>query len=200
MKIITRLICILFIGIFAMTRCKNHSIKKTYSDTFQSEVMLKLFNFKTSNDLIVKIPEINVDCRIIEIINNDSTHFAKGSYAKDEEKGIVFIDYLKILALNHSSENLIYFIMPFDVSNQGSAVFKYIGLFILNSKEITIKHIDSKFLGDRIKLETLEYDGNKLVHVKMKVHSKEQSMSSSPSETNEIDFIFEKGELHHNLD
>jgi len=192
------LLCILFIAVFTLDGCKNHPKTKNYLDTYQSEVMLKLFNFKTSNDLIIKIPEINADCKIIEIIDIDSTHIAKGNYAKDEEKGIVFIDYLKILALNESLEDLIYFVIPFTVSNQGSGVFNYIGLFELNTKEAKIKHSNSKFLGDRIKLESVKYDGNKLIQVQIKVHSKEQSMSASPSETKEISFIIEKNKLQNN--
>jgi len=69
------------------------------------------------------------------------------------------------------------------------------GIFILNIKEKIIKHADSKFLGDRIKLESVKYDGNKLIQIKMKVHSKEQSMSASPSKIKEIDFIIENGKF-----
>ncbi|RZT95600.1 hypothetical protein EV201_0223 [Ancylomarina subtilis] len=195
-----RLSCIILISMFAMMGCKNHSKRQENIETYQSEVMLKLFSIKTSNDLIIKIPETNTSCKINKIIDKDSLHIFEGHYAEGEERGVVYIDYKNIVALNQSTENETYLIIPFSVSNQGSGIFRYIGLFDLNHKDMTIKHVDSKFLGDRIKLESIQYDGNKVVQIKMKIHSKEQSMSQTPTETKEIDFNVDRDKLKYDFD
>lgn len=196
----TCLFCILLVSLFIMVGCKKHPKTQENTKTYQSTVMLKLFNIKTSNDLIVNIPETEASCKITTIIDKDSLHIVEGHYTAEEERGMVYIDYSKMIALNQSPENEISLIMPFSVSNQGSGIFRYIGLFHLNTKDNTIRHIDSRFLGDRIKLESIEYDGDEVVQVKMKIHSEEQSMSQTPTETKEMDFNIDGDKLKQNFD
>lgn len=196
----TYLFCIILVSIFAMLGCENHSKTQESTGKYQSKVMLKLFNLKTSSDLIIKIPETNTTCKITKIIDKDSLNIVEGQYTVGEEKGVVYIDYKKILALNQSQKNETSFIIPFSVSNQGSGIFRYIGLFDLNIKDGTIRQINSKLLGDRVKLESIKYDGNKVIRVKMKIHSKEQNMSQTPTETKEMDFNIDRGELKSNFD
>jgi len=163
-------------------------------DSYQSKVMLKLFNMKTSNDLTIKVPETEMICKINDFITIDSTEMAKGSYTDGVEKGIVVLDYMKIITPNISkSKDRNYIVAPFFVSNQGTGVFYYLGLFVENTKEMTVNHIDSFFLGDRIKISSITFDGNK-IQIKFKTHSEIQSMAEEPAEEKNIKIrVTEKG-------
>ena len=154
--------------------------------SYHSKVMLKLFNIKTPNDFIIHIPESEMTCKLNEFIMIDSTEMIKGNYTDGVEKGIVVLDNLKITTLNiNESKDKNYFIAPFFVSNQGTGVFYYLGLFALDTKEMTVNHIDSYLLGDRIKILSLNSDGNK-VHTKFKKHSIKQAMAEEPNEEKDI--------------
>ncbi|RXQ91507.1 hypothetical protein EO244_12210 [Ancylomarina salipaludis] len=190
-----RIFCIVLLGLFTTTGCQNNVKTPKNTESYQSTVMLNLFSIETSNDFTIKIPETDTYCKLTQIISNDTIHLVKGDYTKGEVRGEVYIDYTKIVALNQSSGNETFLIIPFSVSNQGSGIFTYMGLFNLNNKSGLIKHLDSKFLGDRIKLESTEYDGNHLVQVKMKVHSKEQCLSQTPTEIKEMDFYIDRDKL-----
>jgi len=194
-----RIFCIGLVGLFTTTGCQNNVKTQKNTESYQSPVMLNLFSIKTSNDFTIKIPETDTYCKMTQIISNDTIHLVKGDYKEGEVRGEVYIDYTKIVALNQTSGNESLMTIPFSISNQGSGIFTYVGLFNLNNKSGQIKHLDSKFLGDRINLESIEYDGNHLVQVKMKVHSKEQSMSQTPTEIKEMDFYIDGDKLKYDI-
>lgn len=149
--------------------------------TYRSEVLLKWFSLNTSNDFYVKIPDTNIKCKITELIDSDSLRYAKGDYKVGDEKGEVIIDNLKIVALNQSTKNTLYLVIPFSISNQGSGLFKYLGMFKIDYKDKIINQIDSYYLGDRIKINSIKYDGIDKLQVKLNIHSKNQAMSEVPS-------------------
>lgn len=151
-------------------------------DSYKSEVLLKWFSLNTSNDFYVEIPDTEIKCKITELINSDSLRYAKGSYVADEEKGDVLIDNSKIVALNHSTKKIFYFVIPFSISNQGSGKFKYIGIFKLDYNAKTINQTDYYFLGDRVEINSIKYDGSENLQVELKVHSENQAMAEVPSE------------------
>ncbi|EZH73817.1 hypothetical protein ATO12_17955 [Aquimarina atlantica] len=173
-------VVILIVVVAIVQSCKNEDTSS------QSDVLLKLFSLKTSNDWVITIPETNAKCKISEV-DTDSLHVVKGVYVDGEERGEVVIDYLKITTLNQSSKNEQYFMIPFKVSNQGSGIFNYIGMFVLNYEDKTIKQIDSYFLGDRIIIDSLEYNGNATLQIQFKAHSEQQSFSETPVEHEELE-------------
>ncbi|WP_109098556.1 hypothetical protein [Aquimarina sp. AU58] len=172
-------VIILIMTVAIVQSCKNEDTSS------QSDVLLKLFSLKTSNDWIIKIPETNAKCKISEV-DIDSLHVAKGVYVDGEGRGEVIVDYLKITTFNQSSKNELYFVVPFKVSNQGSGIFNYIGMFVLNYEDKIIKQIDSHFLGDRIIIDSLEYNGNDTLQIQFKAHSERQSFSEIPVERKEL--------------
>ncbi|PKV52765.1 hypothetical protein ATE84_4892 [Aquimarina sp. MAR_2010_214] len=177
---------IILIMIIAITQsCKDENTSS------QSEVLLKLFNLKTSNDWVITIPETNAKCKISEV-DTDSLHVVKGIYVDGNERGEVVVDYLKITTLNQSSENEQYFMVPFKVSNQGSGIFNYIGMFVLDYEDKTIRQIDSYFLGDRIIIDSLKYNGSDTLQIQLKTHSEQQSFSETPVETKELEVSVNK--------
>lgn len=171
--------------------CDGNKIKNINN----SEVLLNWFNLKTSNKFYIKIPETNKECEISEIIGSDSLCYAKGDYLDGDEKGKVLIDNREILALNQSTENIVSLVIPFSISNQGSGIFKYLGLFELNYKTKTINQIDSYFLGDRVKINSINYDGSENLQIELKIHSKNQAMSEIPSELRVLDFKIVDGDF-----
>ena len=42
--------------------------------------------------------------------------------------------------------------------------------------------MDSYFFGDRVKLNSIKYDGSENLQVELKIHSKNQAMSETPLE------------------
>ena len=159
-----------------------------------SEVLLNWFNLKTANQFYIKIPETNKECKITEIIESDSLLYAKGSYVNGEERGEVYIDNREILALNQTTEDIAYLVIPFSISNQGSGTFKYLGLFELNYKVKTINQIDSYFLGDRVKINSMKYDDTEKLQVELKIHSNNQGMSEAPSALKLLKFKVRDGD------
>lgn len=151
-----------------------------------SKVMLKLFSMKTSNKFILNIPETSSHSELSEFQKINSNEYVKGTYTDGYERGNVFLDYLKINSINLTeSKTLFYFVAPFIVSNQGSGSFNYLGLFVQDSKKMTIKHLDSFFLGDRIIIEKINPIMDE-VSILIKEHSQKQVMAESPNKSKTI--------------
>jgi len=153
---------------------------------YHSEVMLKLFSMKTANDLMVNVPETGSTCKLTELAGAGALKVAKGSYTAGEERGVVVLDYLKITTVNLADPmSQLYFVAPFAVSNQGSGVFYYMGVFAQDVENMSIKHVDSFFLGDRVVVEKVEALGDE-VQIEIKVHSEDQAMAEAPADRNQL--------------
>ncbi|MGF1723605.1 hypothetical protein [Photobacterium nomapromontoriensis] len=152
-----------------------------------SSVMLTLFNFHTDKDWDIQVPESEAKAPLTELKEYGDTRFAIGKYHDGEENGVVSLDYTKITNLNFgSSKNEMFFAAPFAVSNQGSGIFWYLGLFKLDTKTADIHQIDTLFLGDRIKIKELKvdepFDVTSSLYVAYFKHSQKQSFSEAPDE------------------
>lgn len=163
-----------------------------------SEVLLKWFNLNTPGHFYIQIPETNIDCEITELLESDSLHLAKGYYSVGKEKGEVLVDNREIVALNKSTDNVSYLIIPFSVSNQGSGTFKYLGIFKLDYKAKNITQTDEYFIGDRVKINSITYDDSDELKVELKVHAKNQAMSEKPSKSKELTLKIKEGKFVHN--
>lgn len=76
-----------------------------------------------------------------------------------------------------------YFAAPFYVTNQGSGVFHYAGLFSYDAKTRQSKHLDSYWLGDRLQaVEIHDYGMVCAIKVSFLRHALQQSYSAYPSE------------------
>ena len=182
---LTIIIIVLILGIYKFNYLANQQGYDCDGNKIEnvnnSEVLLNWFNLKTSNKFYIKIPGTNKECTISEVIDSDSLRYAKGYYFIGNEKGEVLIYNREILALNQSTENMVYLTIPFSISTQGSGKFEYLGLFELNYKAKTINQIDSYFLGDRVKINSIKFNGTDNLQVELKIHSKNQAMSEDPS-------------------
>jgi len=195
--VVSIILIVIIAGIYKFNYLANQSgydcDGNKIEDTYKSEVLLKVFNLNSPNDFYVKIPETNTECKITELI--DSLRYAKGFYMVGEEKGEVIIDNLRITALNQLTKDIRYLAIPFLISNQGSGLFKYLGTFKLDYANKTIHQIDSYFLGDRVKINSIIFDGNDKLQVDLNIHSVDQAMSEVPSEFKVLQFKVVNGTL-----
>lgn len=180
------LVFVVIVALVVLVRyCKE--TKETYS-----KVMQKVFKTKVINDLVVNIPE-STTCKMIDFVKvQDSVEYLKGEYRDKEERGSVLLDYRMIATVKLKGvDSYIFFTAPFIVSNQGSGVFYYLGLFMQNNNNLTIKHIDTRLLGDRIVLDSITSENDR-IQVYMKERSSEQSMSEKPTIVKDISFKLNK--------
>ncbi len=133
-----------------------------------SKVMLSLFSIRTKEDLSIQLPKQSAETPVwvpLARIDSQATQrSAVGDYTVGEERGTVSLNYDTIRTLNPEADNkkednqTIIFVAPFSVSNQGSGIFYYLGVFEQNNQKFTVLHKDSFFLGDRINLVSIEPD------------------------------------------
>lgn len=72
------------------------------------------------------------------------------------DRGSVHLNLPRITLLNEQRGANLYFVAPFVVNVMGSAIFSYTGLFSFNLDSKQAFHLDSFFLGDRIREERIE--------------------------------------------
>ncbi|QYK00576.1 hypothetical protein [Shewanella psychrotolerans] len=150
-------------------------------------VMLTLLSFQTDNLWEIDLPESDTKVALTKVTTIGERHLATGQYRNGAEHGVVGVDFYKIIPLNlPSSDNEMVFIVPFSVSNQGSGVFWYLGLFLLNSDTAEIKQTDTTFIGDRIQIQTLHidepFDVTSSIVVSYLQRGQSQSMVEPPKE------------------
>ena len=138
-----------------------------------SEVMLKLFSLNTANPFGVSLPDSHDAVVLTHFIKVKQTEFAIGDYHDGEAKGRVLLDYLRITPLNFDpalepdtqsdvplqddpQQQIMPFVAPFIVTNQGSGVLWYLGLFSLDYGHNRVQHLGSVLIGDRIEVDNIE--------------------------------------------
>jgi len=176
------LVCVSVLAIVNVIRSTGDNSSKT--EDYYSEVILTLFSMKTSSDFIIILPDTGTDVKLTTIIGLGTPQGkAQGHYQLDQERGEVLLDYMRINVLSPTtSDSLMYFVAPFSVSNQGSGVFTYIGLFEQDLKNQTIRHLDSYFIGDRIQLNEMRLFDSK-TELSFNQHSEQQAYAETPTET-----------------
>ena len=182
---------------FAPAKISNEATIDTVDSTKANkpvkfdDVMLSLFSFKTNKPWQIQLPESPANKPILipltELKQAYNMYLAIGFYQDDVESGSVAVDYSKITPLNLGDpKQEMVFAAPFVVSNQGSGSFWYLGLFQLHNQTAHISHIDSLFLGDRIKLNTLtsadDLDVTPQLQIEYLKHGAQQAMAESPTE------------------
>lgn len=186
------LACVGVLALVNVTRYMGDNTNKAAG--YHSEVIRTLFAMETSSDFIINLPDSdsNSDTStdkstgviLTSIIDLGTPNGkAQGNYQIAEECGEVLLDYLFINVLGPmTADNKMYFVAPFTVSNQGSGVFTYVGLFEQDIGNQTIQHLDSYFIGDRIKLNEMRLWDSK-VELSFNQHGEQQAYAEVPTET-----------------
>ena len=152
-----------------------------------SNVMLALFSLQTKQYWQIQLPDSTAKAALTELKESNGVHLATGKYQDGDEYGVVSVEYDKITPLNlgNTGDEMV-FTAPFAVSNQGSGIFWYLGLFQLNTSTAVIKQIDTIFIGDRIIIKALQpdepFDVTSSVQVTYYHYGPKQSMAETPSE------------------
>ncbi|MCU8020258.1 MULTISPECIES: hypothetical protein [unclassified Shewanella] len=182
-----------------------------------SEVMLKLFSLNTANPVEITLPEGGKSVALTHFIKIKQTEFAMGDYQDGEIKGRALLDYLRITPLNFDPAlepdtqsdapiqddpkmQTMPFVAPFIVTTQGSGVFWYLGLFNLDFKHNSLKHLGSVMLGDRIEVDSIEpvypFEAPFKIAVTYRDRASDQPMSESPEIVKTIEMIVSETSLH----
>ncbi|PKH07863.1 hypothetical protein [Moritella sp. Urea-trap-13] len=176
------LICVSVLALVSVTRYMGDNTSK--APGYHSEVILTLFSMKTSSDFVIKLPDTDAGVKLTSIIGLGTQQGkAQGDYQIDEERGEVLLDYMLINVLGPmTADNKMYFVAPFTISNQGSGVFTYVGLFEQNFDNQTIQHLDSYFIGDRVQLNEMRLFDSK-IELSFNQHGEQQAYAEAPTET-----------------
>lgn len=155
--------------------------RNTENNDHHSAVMRKLFSFNTTQAFSVTVPETAAEAELRGFVTIDSLEYATGEYVNGAEKGAVYLHYRHIVPVQDASDDPVFtFVVPFAVSNQGSGIFWYLGLFSLNSESAVVQHRDSIFLGDRIVVDTVEITGD-VIDLRYYMHDADQAMCERPT-------------------
>ncbi|WP_239928718.1 hypothetical protein [Photobacterium sanguinicancri] len=151
-----------------------------------SRVMRMLFSFQTDKYWQIELPDSKLKIPLMELKEYNGHHFAVGEYQFGQERGVVSVDYPRITVLNFTYvQDEMIFAVPFSVSNQGSGVHWYIGLYNMNTKYGDIQQIDSLFVGDRIVINEMNtdepFDVTSSIRLAYFSHGPAQSMADDPS-------------------
>jgi len=175
----TVLALLVLIAAFSFVQIGNNKVTDASK---QDQVMLKLFSLKTDQAWLIEVPETEAKAALTKLSADSDNYLASGDYSYQEERGTVELDYSKItpLPVGDASQNMI-FVAPFFVSNQGSGLFWYLGMFQLDIDSARVAQLDSLFLGDRIKIQSLStdepFDVSSAIKIKFLQHGENQSMS-----------------------
>lgn len=155
---------------------------------YANKIILTLFGIQTNKEWAIHVPETKVKANLNKLISSAPRYLVTGEYSDGEAYGIVSLDYSKITTLNVTTDqDEMVFVAPFSVSNQGSGVFWYLGLFTLDTDSGDIKQTDTVFVGDRFRISSLQteepFDVTSSVLVTFLRHGPTQSMSEVPSES-----------------
>ena len=156
-------------------------------DEDSDNVLLTLFSIKTHKHWVIQLPESDAEAQLTRV-DLGNRPFVSGDYQDGPERGSVNLDYQKILPINRegidASKDML-FAAPFFVSNQGSGIFWYLGLFNLNHQSGEIKQLGTHLLGDRIEIRSLTidepFDMTSSLVVNYLMHGDEQSMAEKPA-------------------
>lgn len=136
--------------------------------------------------LVIMVPGVDATAILGETVSLRGGYYVKGDYvvksnSKNIEKGSIFFNSHKVTRISkiNSAKLLSYYVAPFFVSNQGSGVFAYLGLFSYDEKLNKSHHLDSAFLGDRVKSIKI-VDEVYAVKVTYLIHGEKQYFADEP--------------------
>ncbi|EDK30882.1 hypothetical protein VSWAT3_12457 [Vibrionales bacterium SWAT-3] len=195
---IVMLVVVVVAGVYRFSLTDEEILAKFPSSQVSYDTVVEtVFDLKTTNPWTIKVPETNAYAFINEV--NDAKSLASGRYDSGVERGVVTVDTQKLLGVELGDTNI--FVAPMWVSNQGSGVFYYLGLFKHDQQRSRVILVDQLFLGDRVEIQTLEVAQPDVTQAKGKQngegfigftqHSAEQSFVEAPSEKVLMSFSFD---------
>ncbi|MFA0087555.1 hypothetical protein [Vibrio sp. 10N.261.51.F12] len=176
---IVLLLIVVIAGVYRFSMTDEEILAKFPSQQIQAdEVVKQILGISTPNPWTIQVPETSAFSLLTDI--DDTQHVATGRYDNGMERGHVHLLYqFKQQRLDQGV--LTHVVAPFSVSNQGSGVFYYLGLFHWDASRQRIILVDSVLLGDRIAVSHLDWENQ--INVRFKQHKDSQAMSEAPSDS-----------------
>ncbi|MEZ8289681.1 hypothetical protein [Vibrio sp. 10N.237.312.B06] len=192
---IIMLVVVILAGIYRFSLSDEEILAKFPSSQVSYDPVAEtVFDLKTTNPWTIKVPETNAYAFINEVDGPRSIAF--GRYDSGVERGVVTVDTNNLSSVTLGKAS--FFVAPMWVSNQGSGVFYYLGLFKHDQHRSRVVLVDQFFLGDRVRIQTLEI--TQLLDSQSKLsgegfigftrHSAEQSFPELQSEKVLMSFSF----------
>ena len=180
-------------GVLCLVGCKS-GVCLTDTD---AQMQLSLVG--STCPLVISIPETDASVLLNGTARRGDDWLVKGCYsiahAPDVvERGTVWLNCTSVASISRVNTgppaDTLYFAAVFIVSNQGSGVFHYIGLFERDPKTQRCSHMDSYLLGDRVTQIHIE-DLGRAVKVNYLTHAAGQSFDEEPTEAASVNLYVE---------
>ncbi|NVN80452.1 MULTISPECIES: hypothetical protein [unclassified Vibrio] len=195
---IVMLVVVILAGVYRFSLSDEEILAKFPSSQVSYDPVVEtVFDLKTTNPWTIKVPETNAYAFINEIDAPKAIAF--GRYDSGVERGVVTVDTKSLSAVTLG--NASFFVAPMWISNQGSGVFYYLGLFKHDQQRSRVVLVDQLFLGDRVHIQTLDVAQQPDSQSQKKLtgegfigftqHSAEQSFAEPPSEKVLMSFSFD---------
>ncbi|CAK1811058.1 hypothetical protein [Vibrio crassostreae] len=195
---IVMLVVVILAGVYRFSLSDEEILAKFPSSQVSYDPVVEtVFDLKTTNPWTIKVPETNAYAFINEIDAPKAIAF--GRYDSGVERGVVTVDTKSLSAVTLG--NASFFVAPMWISNQGSGVFYYLGLFKHDQQRSRVVLVDQLFLGDRVQIQTLDVAHQPDSQSQKKLtgegfigftqHSAEQSFAEPPSEKVLMSFSFD---------
>lgn len=143
-----------------------------------NSIVAEVLGIQSRNPWTVQVPEQGAVTFLDEW---DKEHgLLKGQYDAGATKGEVLVptEFIAQLDINGTP----WIIAPVIVTTQGSGAFYYLGLFKFDAVPSRVVLLNSVFLGDRIKISSLEWVSDTKVSLSYLEHGKEQALAEQPNQ------------------
>ncbi|TMX42917.1 hypothetical protein DA096_02670 [Vibrio rotiferianus] len=143
-----------------------------------NSIVAEVLGIQSRNPWTVQVPEQGAVTFLDEW---DKEHgLLKGQYDAGATKGEVLVptEFIAQRDINGTP----WIIAPVIVTTQGSGAFYYLGLFKFDAVPSRVVLLNSVFLGDRIKISSLEWVSDMKVSLSYLEHGKEQSLAEQPNQ------------------
>ncbi|MFN1650145.1 hypothetical protein [Vibrio rotiferianus] len=143
-----------------------------------NSIVAEVLGIKSRNPWTVQVPEQGAVTFLDEW---DKEHgLLKGQYDAGATKGEVLVptEFIAQRDINGTP----WIIAPVIVTTQGSGAFYYLGLFKFDAVPSRVVLLNSEFLGDRIKISSLEWVSDTKVSLSYLEHGEEQALAEQPNQ------------------
>ncbi|ASI94746.1 hypothetical protein [Vibrio rotiferianus] len=148
------------------------------TQTQTNSIVAEVLGIQSRNPWTVQVPEQSAVTFLDEW---DKEHgLLKGQYDAGATKGEVLVptEFVAQRDINGTP----WIIAPVIVTTQGSGAFYYLGLFKFDAVPSRVVLLNSVFLGDRIKISSLEWVSDTKVSLSYLEHGKEQALAEQPNQ------------------
>jgi hypothetical protein len=148
------------------------------TQTQTNSIVAEVLGIQSRNPWTVQVPEQGAVTFLDEW---DKEHgLLKGQYDAGATKGEVLVptEFIAQRDIN----GIPWIIAPVIVTTQGSGAFYYLGLFKFDAVPSRVVLLNSVFLGDRIKMSSLEWVSDTKVSLSYLEHGKEQALAEQPNQ------------------